>query len=165
VESVRLLLLLLACHKAPENAVASSAPVAPKPAGGFSSGEKSAIATLGARDPEPDCASIGLDLPDRTGSLVRIAEGVTAPPWVSVRAASCVVDVAAEPAAEEALARWVSSAEWAGLGMAAVNLLDRMPEEVAARVAADALEGPIADQARDEIAASTHASVRALVEP
>jgi hypothetical protein len=165
------LIVLAACHKDP--AVTTAPPVpeltpavveAAQPFTGFSAEEEAAIQALSPRDPNPACADVAKGLKDPTASFARLAEQVQMPPWVSIRAAACMVERAAEPAAEGALLRWVSAPEWAGLGLTAVNLLDLMPEEVAARVAAIALEGPIADKARDEIAHSTHAQVRALAE-
>lgn len=165
-----LALLLLACHKDPAPAVppepadadAPEPEPAPEPEN-LTKDEEAAVQTLSPRDPEPSCADAASRLSDPSKSLTRIAERVTMPPWVSIRACACLVDLAAEPGAEATLVRWVTSADYAGLGLTAINLLDRMPEPVAARVAAAALDGPIADRARAEIAGSSHEGVRALV--
>ncbi len=165
-----LALVLLACHKDPAPAApagtADADALEPEPAPepeNLSKDEEAAVHTLSPRDPEPSCADATSRLSDPSKSLTRIAERVTMPPWVSIRACACLVDLAAEPAAEATLVRWVTSADFAGLGLTAINLLDRMPEAVAARVAAAALDGPIADRARAEIAGSSHEGVRALV--
>ena len=170
VMNVILALVLTACHKDPTPVSgATNAPIeeaepapAPQPKD-LSRSEEAAITALSPRDPEPSCSEIGATLSDPAASFARIAERVTMPPWVGIRACGCLVDHAAEPAAEATLVRWVTSADWAGLGLTAVNLLDRMPEDVAARVAAAALDGPIADRTRAEIGSSSHEKVRALL--
>ncbi len=140
-------------------------PPAPVPAGPRNKEEEAAYEKLLPRDPEPVCADVEAGLSDPAATLLQIAEEVKSPPWVGMRAAGCAVERASEPAVEAALIRWVSEEQLAGLGMLAVNLLDRMPEDVAGRVATAALEGPISDRARDEIAGSAHQSVRELLGP
>lgn len=164
-----LLLLVAACHRDPKPTVpgAEAAPEPdyppPRPARSLSKAEEAAVVQLSPRDPEPSCQAVAATLSDPSDSFAQIAETVTQPPWVGIRACACLVDRASEPAAEATLVRWVGSEELAGLGLTVINLLDHMPEDVAARVATAALDGPIADRARAEIAASSHESVRALV--
>ena len=158
-----MLLALVACHKKDALSPTAVQTSEPEPVKPFTNTELAAITALSPRDPEPNCTEIGKTLSDPVGSFAHIAERVPMPPWVGIRACACLVDHAAEPAAEATLSRWVTSEAWAGLALTAINLLDKMPEDVAARIAAAALDGPIADRAHADIAASSHEKVRALV--
>jgi hypothetical protein len=137
----------------------------PAPAHPLDRAEQGAVQKLLPRDPEPVCADVEAGLAQPALTLLRIAEETASPPWVPMRAAGCAVEHADDPAVEAALIRWVTDDDLAGLGLLAVNLLDRMPEAVAMRVASAALDGPIADRARDEIAGSARQSVRELLPP
>jgi hypothetical protein len=173
------LLVLLAVGGCPRSSAPAPAPapvgvVAPEPepeptpappSGKLGRDEQTAYERLLPRDPEPECPAVEAGLASPTATLLAIAETVESPPWVGMRAAGCLVEHAADPTVEAALIRWVSEEQLAGLGLLAVNLLDQMPEEVAMRVANAALEGPISDRARDEIAGSAHQSVRELQPP
>ncbi len=167
-----LLFALWGCaHPAPPAAAvavdraAPRAVPAPNPPRPLDREESAAVQRLLPRDPEPTCAEVEAGLSQPGPSLVKIAEQVVSPPWAGMRAATCAIERSADPLIEAALMRWVLDPELAGLGLLAVNLLDRMPEEVAIRVAGTALEGPLSDRARDEIAGSAHQTVRALLLP
>jgi hypothetical protein len=170
-------LVLLACHRptppvaaapaapaAPATAEAPAAPVAAPNPSDFTAAEQALAQVLLPRDPPPPCdaALAAAPVPDPTASLAHLAEGWPNPPWVGMRAASCVAARAAEPAAEAALARWVAAPDLEGLARTAVLLLDGMPADVALRLATAALAGPHAAALRADVARSVHPEVRAL---
>jgi hypothetical protein len=118
------------------------------------------IRTLSSRDPVA-CAAVDATV-ETWREVVRTAEG---PPWVPMRAAQCLVERHAV-AAQDDLAAWVIDPESLGLGLLVLGQLDRLPADLALRLAHLALaEGPAPERASPRIAASDHAAVRALVTP
>jgi len=125
-------------------------------------GPNGLIRKLSIRDPEPSCNEVADGLADPAAELVHVAETVTMPPWVGMRAAACVASDHSAAAAE-ALSRWVTEPSFKGLGLVAVQHLDGMGEAVAVSVAEAALAGHLADDVRDDLASSSHAAVVELV--
>jgi hypothetical protein len=125
-------------------------------------GQEELARALSVRDAPPPCAELEAQAQDPLADLLAVVEHVQMPPWVSVRAATCVASRHAE-AAEASLLRWVTDPDLRGLGLVTLNLLDDIPEPVAARVAAAALAGPSAEDARVRVARATTPAVRALV--
>lgn len=100
------------------------------------------VEDLTARHAEKDCATLEADY--GLEALVEVAEQVPMPPWVPMRAASCV-GAASDRGGQEALLRWLADASLPGLAAAAVAGLaegaDLAPElvvAVASRASADA---------------------------
>ena len=85
------------------------------------------------------------------------------PPWAGMRAANCVITRHGEAAADTLVA-WSTSVPLKGLGLLVLNHLDTLPEDLAVRVATEALAGPLVEVAEPRVAASAHAPVRALLD-
>lgn len=117
---------------------------------------------LSVKDPEPDCADIEALVDDPLPALVELAEANAMPPWAGMRAATCVITRHPDAAADRLVA-WSTSEMLKGLGLLVLDHLDQLPETLAVRVAGEALEGPLAEMAQPRVAASTRATVRALL--
>lgn len=94
--------------------------------------------------------------------LVDLAETVEMPPWVSIRAASCVMRYHHNDVADH-LVHWVSKPEWGGLARVVIAHLDFLSEPDALTVAESALAGPMEDYARRALSTSKYARVRKAV--
>lgn len=107
------------------------------------------------------CAEIEALTPTPVDTLQHVVATVELPPWAPMRAADCLVRshaVEIRPTIEG----WVTDPAVAGLGRLVLADLDAMPVEVAVPVARKALDGHLAELARERIASSTRAEVRAV---
>jgi len=94
--------------------------------------------------------------------FVDLAETVKMPPWVAIRAASCVVRLHSH-LGEGHFIQWVSHPGWAGLGRVVLERLDDLPEAMALSVASEALKGDLASHARTQLKESKYVRVRQLL--
>jgi hypothetical protein len=160
--------LLGACRKAPGEVPAeliqprAELPSAAPPTGVAAGAEAPTgdlLRTLSLRDPEPSCVQLAaLGTPEE---LIEVAEAVLHPPWAGMRAAGCVVSAHAVES-EQALTRWVADPALAGLARLVAGGLDGMDADLAQRLGAAAMAGPLADDLRSLVAGSSHADVAAL---
>ena len=132
------------------------------PDNGWPREELAMIRALSVRDPEPDCAVVEAMVPDPVASLIKVTRDVPQPPWVSLRAASCLVSRHAEEA-QDTIRDWVVDEDLRGLATIALQSVDEMPEHVAEDVLRDALAGPFATEAADAAGASERRALRALL--
>ena len=116
---------------------------------------------LSVRDPAPSCEHLASLADDPAAAFLRMAETVELPPWVPMRAARCLVAHHGEAAAD-AFERWVATPEQAGLGQLVLRRTTTLPEPVAARVVARALDGTLRTDAEQAIAQDVRPAVQAL---
>ncbi len=125
--------------------------------------EQAVYDALLGRDSSPSCDELASLTLDPVGTYRVLIEHATMPPWVGVRAADCLVSEHSV-AAREDIAAWVQDPELLGLALIALGGLDKMDPEVALDTARLALEGPLADRARERILKSESEAIRALAE-
>lgn len=108
------------------------------------------------------CAALQSD--SVVADLIVVAEQAPMPPWVSLRAARCLVTHHAESATPH-LEAWVVDAERTGLGVVVLSALDDAPLDVALAVARRALaNGPDPGDVRRRLGRLNTAELRALAE-
>ena len=118
---------------------------------------------LKLRHEGPPCSDLAELSEAVADDLVWLVENVKHPPWVGIRAAQCVIREHTEAKAD-AIDLWVSEANHRGLALLTMGLLDELPEPAAVRFATLALEGPLADEARERLIDSVHLSVGNLAQ-
>jgi len=117
---------------------------------------------LSQRDPAPTCADVAALTTAPVTDLTYVIENATQPPWVSIRAAECLVrDHAAE--AQTHITGWVGTIEQRGLALVALHLIDEMPLDVGLAIGSAALAGPLAEDAQGRLKSSGQSEIRALV--
>jgi hypothetical protein len=95
-----------------------------------------------ARDPEPECAAVEALVATPVPVLIEVVEKASQPPWVGMRAASCLATGhAGEAEVRAQLATWIASAEWRGLAIQLVGQFDAMPEDAALEIAQAGMAG------------------------
>lgn len=135
----------------------------------FTPAEQAVISALSTRDAPPPCAAIeaAISAPPEGWSRAwaRVADGYDGVPWVSVRAANCLM-LRADAVAEDAALRWLAAPETAGLADVVLSAIDRVvPTPATKRLAHAAIAGPHAALARRRLAASPQPALRALAIP
>lgn len=133
-----------------------------RPSGGVPPEAQSVYRALSVRDPEPDCATVEALSPTPLATLLLVIQHAEQPPWVGIRAATCVLDRHAQ-LASPALLDWVEGPRTRGLALLVLDRLDRLPEPLALDLAAAALKGPHAADAAERVARSSKAELRALL--
>ena len=103
--------------------------------------ESAMYRALSARDPHPTCTSVEALAANPVETLTSMVQNVEMPPWVPMRAATCLVERHSE-AIEPELIHWVSDTEKKGLALLVFRRLDFLPEEVEGRVIGRAQKGP-----------------------
>lgn len=123
--------------------------------------ESAMILAFSARDGAPPCAEVEALVPDPVQSLESVIAHVTMPPWAPMHAAACLIDGhgAERP---ELLASWVDDPALKGLARMVFHRMHRLEPEQARSLADRALAGPLSADARDILARSPDARVRAL---
>ena len=116
------------------------------------------VRTLSARDPVA-CSRVDASV----DTLRQVVDTVSMPPWVPMRAAQCLVEGhAAEIEAD--LTRWVVDPADKGLGLLVLAEIDRLPTDLAVRIATKAVtEGPDRERAAARVADAASPEVRAVV--
>lgn len=133
-------------------------------AGGVPPEATAVYRALSVRDPEPDCATVEALSPTPLATLLLVIQHAEQPPWVGIRAATCVLDRHAQ-LASPALFAWVEGPTTRGLALLVLDRLDRLPDPLALELAAAALKGPHAADAAERVARSSKAELRALLSP
>lgn len=161
-----LLLALAACAAKSTPASAPEADAGPARAVTSSAADadlQTVTVRLSDRHPSNDCDALVEGLSDPRTALRRAVDEVTMPPWVGLISGECLaVKYGAE---EEALVtRWLTEADYAGLGRSIIRAIPRVTDEaLAVRLGGAALRGPNAALATTELANDPRAAVRALV--
>lgn len=131
--------------------------------------EAQVVSRLSMRHDDTPCDTYIADLPRPADSLAHLAEHVGSPPWVGIRAARCRVALAASAPAtadpDPVLLAWVTDPDLAGLAGVVLARVHTLPEPHRRPLAAAALAGPLADDARRALATSPDAALRALATP
>lgn len=125
--------------------------------------QERALKLLSQRDPEPRCADVAALVDDPLETWRAIVAHVEMPPWVPMRAATCLLSEHPHEAEADAL-RWVVDEDKAGLTRLVLARLDAMPPDMAERVARRALEGPHRELTLTRLKQVRHPAVRALGE-
>jgi hypothetical protein len=119
---------------------------------------------LSARDDGPSCEAVEGMSETPVEDLVWLTEFAEMPPWVGMRAATCLISGHAEEVAD-LLCHWVTDPELAGFGALVLGNLGLMPIELAVELARLALtEGPDPEAARERIARHDDPALQALLE-
>lgn len=152
------LLLPLAVHAA----APAHPPAADSPAAVPSASQQALVRALSPRESPAACSALGALSSDLAGDLVWVADHVTAPPWVGMRAAECLLQDHAGTAGPY-LRAWLTEPEARGLAWLVLDRLDTLPQPLALELARVAIaEGPDAGGARKRIARSDSAEIRAI---
>jgi len=119
---------------------------------------------LSARHDQPSCDAIDALVPSPTATLLSLVEHAATPPWVPMRAASCLNSRHShEPLVRAAISDWVTKAELMGLGIQTLDQLPLMPEDTAMSVAQEALAaGPSTLHAAERIRRDPRPNISAL---
>lgn len=130
------------------------------------------VAAFTPRHAAPPCSEVAPGWSDdaRRAAFVAVAEEIEAPPWVPLAAAACVAEGAEDPVTFEVVRRWIDDPARAGLALAAVHRLDRLPESTATHLAEAAVARGTRDArfgawVREPLVRSAHAGVRRSAEP
>ena len=114
------------------------------------------------RDPAPACIDAYVKANDVVNTLMWVIDNAKQPPWVAIRAATCLIHDHGVWIQDEMI-DWVTNPEKAGLGILTLNEIDTLPEEVALAVAKAALGGPDPAGARTRLEKSESESIQALL--
>ena len=141
----------------------SSMVQANEPVGKPSPTQLAVYEALKGREDPPTCetlAKLSDQLPD---DLIWLMDHANQPAWVGVRAAYCVLTEYADEKAEQ-IDTWVTDPERRGLAIMTIGFLDKMPDEHMERLAAKALAGPHAADAKKHLSESGDPKLMKLVE-
>ena len=122
------------------------------------------VHALSIKDPAPACEQVEALAHDPVPLLLRAVNEIPLPPWVAMRAASCLVTRHAS-AVEAEMTSWMGDRQRKGLGFLALDHLDAMEPALATRIATAAMAGPYREEASVRIARSNVESVRTLATP
>ena len=147
-------------------AVDAAAPAAPlaadPPVLRPSAAQQALVRALSPRERPAACSALGDLSSDLAEDLAWVADHVTAPPWVGMRAAECLLRDHADTAGI-VLRAWVTEPEARGLAWLVLDRLDTLPRPLALELARAAIdEGPDASGARKRIARSESAEIQAI---
>ena len=116
---------------------------------------------LQARDAAPACDELEALSSEPETALIAVIEHVTMPPYVGIRAATCLID-GASIELTPTLVRWVSDPNTAGLATLVLTEIAALPVEVAHPIAAAALAGPHRETAQRLLTDSTDPHIQQL---
>jgi len=125
--------------------------------------EKKVYDRLKVRKPEPRCPDVETGITDAVGAFRGVITHITAPPWVPMRAATCMLNAHAKEAEADAL-KWVADPEQAGLTTLVLGRLDTLPLDIAKNIATAALDGPHKELAKTRILRLRTKELKALAE-
>lgn len=119
-------------------------------------------AALATKNPEPRCQDVDKLTSDPVAAYRHVANNVTEPTMVPMRAATCLLQQHPREAEAEAL-KWVADPNASSLTTVALNRLDTLPADSAMKIAQAALAGPHKDLAKMRIARLRTPELKALV--
>lgn len=159
-----LLALLIACgggaEKPDAEAPATPAPAeaAPAPA---PEDHAAMLKAISVRKPEPGCQTLDQLAKDPVAAYNKILATQKEPPYVPMRAATCLLTQHPREGEQAALA-WCADPEAEVLVMTVLGRLDTMPLDAAKKIAKAALAGPHKEAARLRIARLRTPELKAL---
>lgn len=121
-----------------------------------------AVAALSPREPTMDCTTLVSRLVDPVATLAQVVESREAPPWLPMRAASCLTPL---PHADRWLRVWVARDGFAGIADVVLSHLDALPRPLALDLTRTALAGPLRDAALVRVRTSAVPEIAALGRP
>ena len=134
-----MLFFLIACGTVPPPSTA----VPSQPS--IQSEEPSLIARLSMRDNNIICSDLPKD--NLRSQLINIVETVERPPWVPMRAATCLTELYPSESLEE-MTRWITAPDKKGLAFLMAGNISKLPDDIAQQVAQAGLLGPHAKDVR-----------------
>ena len=105
---------------------------------------------LKVKKPEPICKDVETGVADPGDALRGVVNNITTPPWVPMRAATCLLNSHARAVEADAL-KWVADPEMSGLTTVVLGRLDTVPLDMAKTIATAALAGPHKELAKTRI--------------
>lgn len=127
----------------------------------ISSNVSSLMSLLSARDSQIDCTQLPTE--ELQTQLVSIVETIERPPWVPMRAATCLTELYPTESQEELL-RWIATPEKKGLAFLIAGQIPKLPDEIAINVARAGLQGPHAQEIRLRITKQNDPRLAPLLE-
>jgi len=118
---------------------------------------------LKGREDPPTCEALSALSSQLADDLIWLMDNAKQPAWVGVRAAYCVLTQHADEKTHE-IDTWVTDPDRRGLAILTIGFLDKMPDEHVERLAAKALAGPHAADARKHLSESGNPRLIKLVE-
>ena len=118
---------------------------------------------LKGREDPPTCETLATLSPQLADDLIWLMDNANQPAWVGVRAAYCVLTQHADDKALE-IDTWVTDPDRRGLAILTIGFLDKMSDKHVERIAAKALAGPHAADARKHLSESGNPKLMKLVE-
>jgi len=105
---------------------------------------------LKVKKPEPVCSDVETGVADPVDALKGVVNHISNPPWVPMRAATCLLNAHAKAVEADTL-QWVADPEKASLTTVVLGRLDTLPIEMSKKIAAAALAGPHKELAKTRI--------------
>jgi hypothetical protein len=105
------------------------------------SAEKLVYMAFLPRHPTQSCDEVTADLSAPAATLDTVVHGPSLPPWVPMRAATCLVDQHLQDG-EKAITGWLEDPKMLGLARLVMRRLADMPAPIAKRLETAALRGP-----------------------
>ena len=128
-----------------------------------SSSQSALYDALKGRENPPTCEVLAKLSPQLADDLIWLMDHAKQPAWVGVRAAYCVLTQHADDKATE-IDTWVTDPDRRGLAILTIGFLDKLPDQHVERIAAKALAGPHAADARKHLSESGNPRLMKLVE-
>jgi hypothetical protein len=123
--------------------------------------QQSIYRALSVRDPVPSCAQLEAMSPSPVEDLLFVVDHAAQPPWAAMRAAQCLVRL--HPVEiQSQIEAWVSQESTRGLALMTLGLIDELPFEVAHPVAIQAMQGPLAEDARPRLLKAADLEIQKL---
>ena len=107
----------------------------------FAQVDPALVSALSARHGAPACA----DLDATSPALQEVITHVSVPPWVPMRAASCLIELHSDTS-EAPFLMWVSDPSLKGLGRMLLRRLDTLPEALSLRIVDAGLQGELKEE-------------------
>lgn len=159
-----LLALIIACGGNTETPASpapdAAAPEAPAPAP-TADDHAAMLKAISVRKPEPGCQTLDQLAKDPVAAYKKIIATEKEPPYVPMRAATCLLTQHPREGEAEAVL-WAADPEAEVLVMTVLGRLDTMPLDAAKKIAMAALKGPHKEAARLRIARLRTPELKAL---
>ena len=135
------------------------------PPEGLTAERKAMHTALSSRDGAPSCSDVeALASAQPHEDYLWLIEHVQQPPWVGIRAATCILQHHHE-AAWAHIQHWLTQPELKGLALLVLNEIDSLPEDRAIELAQFAIRaGADPEAVRERLAQSSRPSIAALAQ-
>ena len=121
----------------------------------FAQVDSDLVRSLSPRHGAPVCADLGTS----ATALQDVVTHVSMPPWVPMRAASCLIELHHETS-EERFLTWVSDPAMKGLGRMLLRRLDTLPEPLSLRIVDAGLKGELKAEVLDTASTDPRPSIQ-----